>query len=397
MRTWIAVTAVFTLLSTVPPAPGQSPRPIKNRLDAIAGRQRAAREQLAQAFQPERTPVDRKAASARYAAETEKNTEEVLSLVRANPQDPSVVDALSFVIESARRGPGDQSYRAMELLRGHERDPGMGKLCGQIFHYGHVAVAEDLIRAVLDRHPDRYDRAQACHQLAVYKQLQAELIRRVRAQPAAIDEYVHERHRATTLKFVKQSDPDALEREAAALLDRVISEFGDVPDWFDRRQLGAIAQGKLFALRHLTVGKTAPEIVGKDAWGKPFALSEFRGKVVVLTFSGNWCGPCVGMYPQERELVARLKDRPFALLSVDTDSNAETLKKSVDAGEITWRCWWDRGTTGPITTRWGIERFPAIFVLDRSGVIRFKEVRGDELDRAVATLLSEPAADRPAR
>lgn len=47
----------------------------------------------------------------------------------------------------------------------------------------------------------------------------------------------------------------------------------------------------------------------------------------------------------------------------------------------------DRG----ITTRWGVTSFPPIFVLDRQGVIRFKNVRSDDLDRAVITLLDETA------
>jgi hypothetical protein len=113
---------------------------------------------------------------------------------------------------------------------------------------------------------------------------------------------------------------------------------------------------------------------------------------VVLTFSGNWCGPCVGMYPAERALVARLSDRPFALVSVNTDVDLETLRKSIASGEITWRCWWDGGTTGPITTRWGITAFPTIYVLDKAGVIRFIDLRGDELDRAVAQMLDEATA-----
>jgi thiol-disulfide isomerase/thioredoxin len=117
---------------------------------------------------------------------------------------------------------------------------------------------------------------------------------------------------------------------------------------------------------------------------------------VVLTFSGNWCGPCVGMYPQERELVAKLKGKPFAMVSVNTDAKVDTLKSSIASGEITWRCWWD-GSAGPIATRWGIEGFPTIFVLDPSGTIRFKNVRGDELDKAVDSLLGEASGGEPGR
>ena len=115
--------------------------------------------------------------------------------------------------------------------------------------------------------------------------------------------------------------------------------------------------------------------------------SEYRGKVVVLTFSGSWCGPCVGMYPHERELVTRLKGKPFALLSVSTDETVDTLKKAIRDATITWRCWYDGGVDGPITRRWGIESFPSIFVLDKAGTIRFKDVRGPDLDRAVDSLL----------
>ena len=143
------------------------------------------------------------------------------------------------------------------------------------------------------------------------------------------------------------------------------------------------------------MGKVAPEIAGKDHQGNSFSLSDYRGKIVVLSFSGNWCGPCVGMYPQERALVARLTNKPFALLSVNTDEDVETLKKSIASGKITWRCWWDGGRTGPITSRWGILGFPSFFVLDKAGVIRFKDVRFEDLERAVASLLDEAPAETP--
>src|SRR3954463_636356 len=98
------------------------------------------------------------------------------------------------------------------------------------------------------------------------------------------------------------------------------------------------------------------------------------------------------MYPQERQLVAKLKGKPFELLSVNTDANVETFAKSIASGTVTWRCWWDSGTTGPITTRWGVSFFPSIFVLDKAGVIRFKDLRGAELEKSVDLLLAEVGA-----
>ena len=45
----------------------------------------------------------------------------------------------------------------------------------------------------------------------------------------------------------------------------------------------------------------------------------------------------------------------------------------------------------------GVQSFPSIFVLDPAGVIRFKDVRGDDLEPAVTGLLSEAACGPPAR
>ncbi len=52
--------------------------------------------------------------------------------------------------------------------------------------------------------------------------------------------------------------------------------------------LGEIAEKALFRIRHLSIGRVAPEIEGEDIFGKTFKLSEHRGKVVVLSSWGHW-------------------------------------------------------------------------------------------------------------
>jgi peroxiredoxin len=48
--------------------------------------------------------------------------------------------------------------------------------------------------------------------------------------------------------------------------------------------VGEKAKAVLFQIRHLAVGKEAPDIEGADQDGKRFKLSEYRGKVVLLDF-----------------------------------------------------------------------------------------------------------------
>jgi hypothetical protein len=101
------------------------------------------------------------------------------------------------------------------------------------------------------------------------------------------------------------------------------------------------------------------------------------------------------MYPHERSLVQRLADKPFALLGINSDQDREELKKVLQENQITWRSWWDGGSMeGPIATKWNVTGWPTIYVLDAQGVIRFKNVRGEAMDRAVDSLVEE-LAQRP--
>ncbi|HIA18413.1 MAG TPA: redoxin domain-containing protein [Planctomycetaceae bacterium] len=96
------------------------------------------------------------------------------------------------------------------------------------------------------------------------------------------------------------------------------------------------------------------------------------------------------MYPHERSLVKRLAGKPFALLGVNSDKDREVLKDVMTEKEITWRSWWDGGSTrGPIASQFNVSGWPTIYVLDSKGVIRYKGVRGVAMDKAVDTLLAE--------
>jgi peroxiredoxin len=245
---------------------------------------------------------------------------------------------------------------------------------------------DTFLRAVLDHSRKASVKGEACLALGQSRVKRAEVVRLIRASPD-LAKQLAALHGEDALRRLRESDSDTLDHEAAKLFERVKADFGEVKS--GRDTLGAKAEAALFALRNLAVGSAAPEIEGRDIDGKVFKLSDYRGKVVLLTFSGNWCGPCRAMYPYERKLVERLKGKPFAALSVNTDLREEHLEEAIRKGEITWRCWWD-GSSGPIVKQWNIQGFPAVFILDSRGLIRYKEIRDErDLDAAVETLLRE--------
>jgi len=74
--------------------------------------------------------------------------------------------------------------------------------------------------------------------------------------------------------------------EAEKALETVVSKYGHVK--YKRQPIGPAAQGLLYEIQHLAIGRVAPEIEGEDIDGVAFKLSDYRGKVVVLDFWGDW-------------------------------------------------------------------------------------------------------------
>jgi len=100
------------------------------------------------------------------------------------------------------------------------------------------------------------------------------------------------------------------------------------------------------------------------------------------------------MYPHERSLVERLADEPFALIGVNSDVDLDALQPVLRRERITWRSFWNgrEGTSGPIAKRWNVTAWPTIYVIDAEGRIRFKNLRGTALDRAIDALIEEARA-----
>jgi|ERR1051325_8519264 hypothetical protein len=105
------------------------------------------------------------------------------------------------------------------------------------------------------------------------------------------------------------------------------------------------------------------------------------------------------MIPHERSLVEKYKGRPFVIVGVESEPDIEfARRKSKEAG-IAWRNFWNgpipqfpRVSLGPISGAWGISSWPTVFLLDANGRVRYRNPRGEALDRAIESLLDELVA-----
>ena len=174
------------------------------------------------------------------------------------PKDPVAVEALVWV---ALNTSGRKADKAMKvLISDHVQDPKIASLCSRMV-YDNSPQSESFLREVLAKNTGQEAKGQACLALGQRLKMESE-------------------------RAGSKGKSEAMTKEAETLLDRVTREFADVK--LSRGTLGDLAKNELNELRHLGIGKTAPEVAGEDIDGKPLKLTDFRGKVVVLDFWGDW-------------------------------------------------------------------------------------------------------------
>ncbi|MDB5390531.1 MAG: hypothetical protein JWM11_6177 [Planctomycetaceae bacterium] len=192
---------------------------------------------------------------------------------------------------------------------------------------------------------------------------------------------------AQTLQSLIEKRPDdagKVEAEAIQLFTQLGRKYAN-QEYRGGITFGELAKSSLFEIQNLSVGKVAPDIVGEDLDGQAFKLSDYRGKVVLLSFWASWCGPCMAEVPHERELVQRHANRPFVLLGVNADLEKSSVTPILKQEQITWRSFWcgEKGPFGLIARTWNVNAWPTVYLIDHSGVIRAKTLQDAALEELI--------------
>ncbi|MDR3634846.1 MAG: hypothetical protein P4L84_13665 [Isosphaeraceae bacterium] len=153
------IVAVLVLAPAVGHSRGQGGSSLKAQLAAARERHQRAVTQYRQAGAAAAPPVTK----ARYEEERRRDLGNLLDQAERHPDDSAAVPAIQFVINADYEGSIGVLDRAIGLLsRDHVSRPGNGQYCRFLAPYYYAPAAESFIRAVLAKHPDRWERAGAC-------------------------------------------------------------------------------------------------------------------------------------------------------------------------------------------------------------------------------------------
>jgi thiol-disulfide isomerase/thioredoxin len=396
MRLAMCIGGLLAILVVVPVARGADTKPAEE-LARLKKDLEKTWETLRSERKPGTTEAEQKAAVARYYKQAAALGRRALTVAETYPDAPEALKAVVWTLNSldfsSETAPVHNAAYDLMARRYLDNDDILPVIRLAWVDAAKTTHAESFLRAAVERSTNLKVRALACFTLGRH---QEQLIIAARdldhpARGKPMQEWLGpERSRR-----IRELKPQELKREAEALFERTIREFADLqPMGKDFPPLGEQAHGDLFKMRNLAPGCTVPEIEGEDIDGKPMKLSDFRGKVTVISFWATWCGPCMGMVPDEKALVERMKGRPFVLIGVNGDEDRSRAKEVSAKEGIHWRSFWDgRGPDG-IPVKWGVSGWPTVYLIDAKGVIRdgSLSLHGAALDKAVEDLVAETEA-----
>ncbi|HSV15066.1 MAG TPA: hypothetical protein VLI90_12475 [Tepidisphaeraceae bacterium] len=209
----------------------------------------------------------------------------LLTIAQDNPKTPSAFDALKWIIDHDRAQTPTGAAALKIVTSDFAADPRAGEVAADLT-WSASPAAEAFFQAVIAQNPDRTAKGMATFAMGRLKKSQAGDARQI--QSHSVDVNADEAFLGKDVfAAMMKMDPDALTKEAELLFEKVRAEYADVKGGF-HETLGKSAEAELFELRELAIGKTAPDIAGEDIAGQPMKLSDFRGKVVLLDFWGDW-------------------------------------------------------------------------------------------------------------
>lgn len=239
----------------------------------------------------------------------------------------------------------------------------------------------------------------------IYQKLQSDYGAAVASNPAKKDSVFNvlmpefqaniDKYSATVFKFVQDNKDNLAAFYAAGTIDQnkyeleLIKYSEEIKSKFPNNRAVQSFVAKMAGLKTVSVGQAAPDFKLSNPGGTQIKLSDYKGKYVLLDFWASWCGPCREENPNIVKQHAAFKDKGFDVLGVSLDDNKGDWMKAIQYDNLQWGHVSDlKRWDSKVAALYKVDGIPASFMIDPSGKIVAKNLRGADLENFLRKTLN---------
>jgi len=174
--------------------------------------------------------------------------------------------------------------------------------------------------------------------------------------------------------------------DTAAWLAKAEKHLKDFPE----EKMNQMVEGKIKSIKSNAELKTKPlDLKFTAVDGRDVDVSKLQGKVVLVDFWATWCGPCVAELPNVIKAYKELHAKGFEIVGISLDGDKAELEGFVKEKGMEWPQYFDgKGWQNEIAVKYGIQSIPAMWLLNKKGMVVSTDARG-HLEETVTKLLAE--------
>jgi thiol-disulfide isomerase/thioredoxin len=170
--------------------------------------------------------------------------------------------------------------------------------------------------------------------------------------------------------------------------DGTRSLFGKLSPAIKHTEDGVNVARFLSLNRDLGIGSSFADLSQPDTNGIPIRLSSIKGRYILLDFWASWCGPCREANPGLRLVYTRYKSSGFEIYGVSLDQDGRDWRQAIRSDSLSWTNVSElKGDKNTAALIYGVSAIPDNFLIDSTGKIIARSLRGDALTKKLKELL----------